>query len=303
MTLPILYLCHNRPELVKKVLANLVGVEDIDIYVSFNQSISKNKGVDDASHGKILQELNTLQEEGLIKRIQVKNGIQTASESIHEGIDWFFTHVDFGVIIEEDCLLDQRFFKFAHKYLIRFKNNKHVGSISSNLFFRVVSGGQTSGLFSRIPLIWGWGTWRDRWLTHRQTKLLDNSTLEEIVSRFKQSHRFKVEFYKYWSCILDVYNDKLSWDYRLTFSHLSNEWLCLMPPQNFCQNLGYGQDATNTKLGNPHLLNIEGKTYINDYNCTGNIEPYEKYERKLFYYNFKVNIFRRLTRKYTTIRI
>ena len=66
------------------------------------------------------------------------------------GIGWFFSQVKQGIILEDDCLPSDSFFRFAREMLDRYANNESVMQISAQCCQpRAV--GDASYYFSQIP--------------------------------------------------------------------------------------------------------------------------------------------------------
>ena len=87
--------------------------------------------------------------------------------SKHEGqyygyvnnMNWFFNQVEEGIILEEDILPTNEFFTFCETSLQWYRDDKKIFHISG---FNPV-GEIPHSYYSRIPLVWGYATWRDRW--------------------------------------------------------------------------------------------------------------------------------------------
>ena len=51
--------------------------------------------------------------------------------AVSEAISWFFENESEGIIIEDDCLLDTSFFRFAAEMLERYRNDERIALISA----------------------------------------------------------------------------------------------------------------------------------------------------------------------------
>ena len=54
--------------------------------------------------------------------------------AVSEAINWFFEHVEAGVILEDDCLPHPMFFPFCAELLERYRDDERVMVISGNNF-------------------------------------------------------------------------------------------------------------------------------------------------------------------------
>ena len=53
-----------------------------------------------------------------------------SGRAVSEAISWFFDHVEQGIILEDDCLPDQTFFKYCDELLDKYAWTKEVMAIS-----------------------------------------------------------------------------------------------------------------------------------------------------------------------------
>lgn len=83
--------------------------------------------------------------------------------AMSSAISWFFSEVEEGIILEDDCLPDPSFFRYCGELLERYRDDERVMNISGvNSLLRGAELGD-SYYFSRYPHIWGWASWRRAW--------------------------------------------------------------------------------------------------------------------------------------------
>jgi hypothetical protein len=77
-------------------------------------------------------------------------------------IEWFFEQVDYGIILEDDCVPHPHFFPFCAELFKRYAEDERIMQISgfSPAAERKYSYDYS---FSRSFRCWGWGTWRRKW--------------------------------------------------------------------------------------------------------------------------------------------
>jgi hypothetical protein len=174
-------------------------------------------------------------------------------------ITWLFTHEDEGIILEDDCVPSQSFFRYCQELLEKYRDDDRVMHIGGNNF---LGGWQNdpdhSYYFSRSGHVWGWATWRRAWRMFdidirlyekvKQNRLLDNvflNRLEKIyrLRKFERTieKRGKVDW----------------WDYQWDFARIINSGLAIVPNRNLVKNLGFGQDATHTINGTNEMTSME----------------------------------------------
>lgn len=175
-------------------------------------------------------------------------GIKYAPSS---AIDWFFEHVEEGIIIEADCLPDQSFFPFCEELLEKYREDPRVMQIGgtdveqNNQNFTC----DASYYFLSIPCIWGWATWRRAWQKYdvelsTWPQVRDSKVLYKLLPSaavFRLSKKFQ------------GYYDKkiLSWDGQWILTCLLERGLSIYPRKNLISNIGFDNLATQTTLYDP----------------------------------------------------
>lgn len=161
-------------------------------------------------------------------------------------ISWFYSHVEAGIILEDDCVPHPDFLPFSEVLLERYRDDERIWCICGNNFQAGHWRGLGSYYFSRIPLIWGWATWRRCWDNYDQhliswpsfksQDLLASIFADPLVAN-------------YWSSKWDstiACEEVTWWDYQWIYTCISNSGLCIHPNVNLVQNIGSGADATHT---------------------------------------------------------
>jgi hypothetical protein len=168
-------------------------------------------------------------------------------ERVVSGLTWAFSQVEEAIVLEDDCLPDQTFFRFCQALLERYRDDNRVGMISGHNRLPLRMKTDYSYHFSRVPHIgWGWATWRAAW--RRYDRLLKDwptvkwdGILREIYSR-----NAEVE---YWTRIFESMHlgtGPNTWDYQWVYTNLINNLLTVRPNVNMVSNIGFGKDATHT---------------------------------------------------------
>lgn len=165
---------------------------------------------------------------------------------VSRAINWFFDHVEEGIILEDDCIPHPDFFPYCATLLERYRHDNRVWCISGNNFQDGQWRGDGSYYLSRYNHCWGWATWRRCWDNYdgnfsQMSKMVDFNYLKSIFEDPIER--------KYWQRIwqqLIEKNEPDSWAYRWTFTCLANGGLTILPNRNLVNNIGFGDDATHT---------------------------------------------------------
>lgn len=173
--------------------------------------------------------------------------------AVSSAIDWFFNHEEMGIILEDDCLPNQSFFRYCERLLDLYRDDCRVGQISGFNSLRNVYRSDFDYFFSQYGSIWGWATWRRAWKYYnlkieswpyiKEKKIHENfmmSWLEKNLRSFLFDRLYRGEIN--------------TWDYQWTYAKNINSMLSIVPSKNLIINIGFGSDATHTTSSMPEYL-------------------------------------------------
>jgi hypothetical protein len=169
-------------------------------------------------------------------------------KAVSTAIDWFFENEEEGIILEDDCLPSADFFPFCGELLSRFRSENRVMAICGSCYTKSTVNAPESYYFAYFPDIWGWATWRRAW------QLYDRNLSR--WSKLKQSGRLTSMFdgkswrESMWSSSFDrtVAGEIDTWDYQWIYTVIEQGGLACYPKRNLVSNLGWGLEATHTKI-------------------------------------------------------
>ena len=251
--IPVLVLGFNRPDRVKQLIERLRIVKPNEIFFA----------VDGPREQRSTDADLVRQTQALAKEFNWDCTVHTlfqaenlgCAQGVTAGINWFFTHVENGIILEDDVLPDPSFFPFCSELLDRYRKNSRVWCISgSNRLPNNVVAKEYSYRFSAIPQVWGWATWRDRWqkysldIRNWRSRGLSNLTLLKTVN-------YSPSAFAFWSANFDLMAKMAvdTWDTQLVNAAMRNGALAAIPNVNLVENIGWGENATHTKVVPPYI--------------------------------------------------
>ena len=248
MQLPILILAWKRPTHVKKVISSLRKIEPKNIFVSCDGADSNNK----LEYNLVEDTKEIIQKEidwECNKSYNFRKKKLGCRFGVSEGINWFFQHVEEGVIIEDDCIIHPHFFQLSEVLLEKYRFDYRIGSISASNLQNGIKRGSSSYYFSKYHHCWGWATWKKRWENYDQELAswiyIKRNKLERQIFGTNTEIR-------YWNRIFEklyYFNKPDSWAYRWFLSCQMNRLISIIPNINLCENIGFGKDGTNTIKG------------------------------------------------------
>jgi len=240
---PILVLGFSRKEGLISVVESAIGSGAKRLYCALDGSRNIRENEIQDSIVKELREIAEFHElTFFILRRSQNLGVAVA---IVSAIDWFFENEDSGIIFEDDLQIDQRFYQFAGDALLELREDSETWAISGNQFFTEL-GEDLDVQWAHYPMIWGWATWKERWLEIREelfSRELDipsgiGPKLRSFlrVGKFRASHG-----------LID------SWAIPFCVAMKAKGKYCFMPPENLVENIGRDAFASHTTSKMWHL--------------------------------------------------
>jgi hypothetical protein len=173
----------------------------------------------------------------MVLHVRRRNSNAGLAVGVIEGVTWFFEHVDFGVILEDDLETSQDFFRFVSEARVEF-NSQEVSVISGNNYFKSGSGDRVGA--ANYPLVWGWATWRDCW-----DKYL-TSIHGPLVPHFNPRCSLKVNAFWFTAALQSRLGVVDSWAMSFGQFIWMRDLICLLPPVNLVSNSGADSQASHS---------------------------------------------------------
>lgn len=279
---PILLIAWRRPKETNEVINSLRKIKPKKLFISCDGAREGN--LEEYQKVKKTQEIinNSINWDCDVKtqisdfNLGCKIGVSTA-------INWFFSYVNEGIIIEDDVIAHIDFFQFCQELLEKYRNDKRIWCISGSNNQNGIIRGSSSYFFSKIPLIWGWATWKDRWAEYdmdlnqwpeaKTSKILENIFTDQLEKQYWENN-WEL-FYKF--------GKPDTWDYAWVFACVINNGLTIIPNKNLIMNIGFNEEAYHTKwYRETSKVESIGKDLIHPKFIICNLEA-EKYQFDYFF--------------------
>lgn len=230
----VAFIIFNRPEYTRRVFAEIRKAQPKQLFIIAD-------GPRAPSEVPICEETRSIVENidwpcEVHRNYAEKNlGLK---ERISSGLSWFFENVETGIILEDDCLPHQSFFRFATEMLEKYKDDERIMMISGDNFlpdFEI----KDSYFFSRYFPIWGWATWRRAWKKY-DVKMQGWRTPESREFLKKIYPKTQKYMRSHMARIFDeAYSGKINtWDVQWLYACLMNDGLSIIPRVNLISNIG-----------------------------------------------------------------
>ena len=250
---PILLNVFNRPAETERVLSILRDLKPEKLYVHCDGPRQDNEK--DMENVKVVHQLI---KEGVNWPCDLHLLWQDTNLGCGQGpataITWFFSNVEAGIILEDDCCPHPDFFHYCQQLLAHYSEDTRIGIISGAYFGKPISSGK-SYHFSAYAGIWGWATWRRVWdLFDFDFYRTDEDFLAHVVpfvhSKAAANYWLKILH----RCTIDG-PGRSYWDYQLHLSLLYANKIHIIPNHNLVTNIGFNENATHTHDQNSRFAN------------------------------------------------
>ncbi len=152
---PVLFIIFNRPETEKRVFEQIRKIKPKYLFVAADGP-RKNRS-DDAENCEAARKVV---DENVDWPCEVKklyrNENLGCKLAVSGAIDWFFSNVEMGIILEDDCLPDLSFFKYCEELLNKYLGDNNVMMVSGFNYLGQFCFSRNSYIYSNIGSIWGW---------------------------------------------------------------------------------------------------------------------------------------------------
>lgn len=253
MQSPVALIIFNRPDTTERVLAEINKAKPKKLFVIADGPRDGNP--DDAQRcaaARAVIERMDWQCEVVKNYSDVNLGCGKRPAS---GITWLFEQVEEAIILEDDCVPHQSFFRFCDELLERYRDDERIMHIAGNNFQFGHQRGPYSYFFSFHNICWGWATWRRAWSyfdikVKQWPAIKDTLWLLDILKDDRAVKHYREIFDMAYDGNVDF------WDYQWTFACWAQNGLSILPNTTLVTNIGCREDATHTKWVNNPISNL-----------------------------------------------
>lgn len=250
---PIVLFVFDRPELTKKTLESLANnslLKESTLYI-FADGPKENADSDRLSRiNDVHSIINSFDASGKCY-VEISKDNKGLKRSILDGVTKVIAEHQKAIILEDDLILSPIFLEYMNKALNIYEESEKVYCINGHNFGN--GEGFPETFFHQVPHSWGWATWKSKWDQLR----LDTQKLYNEILPFK--NRFNLDNnYDFFRQLKANYDGSLNtWAIYWYSTIFLNNGICLTPGKTLVQNIGFGENATNTKYSGKDLVESE----------------------------------------------
>ena len=241
----VLFLVFNRPDTTKQVFEAIRQAKPPRLYVAADGAREDKPG--EVERVEQVRKIATQVDWPCKVETLFRDKNLGCKLAVSSAITWFFENEEQGIILEDDCLPSQSFFWFCEELLKRYKDDMRIFMVSG---YNKQQEHDTNNdyFFSAVGGIWGWASWRRAWKYY-------NVDITNLVKSYEEEF-YKLEFLlgkKIYKARVEHFNALKNgldtWDYQWSFARHFNSGLSCVPKTSLIRNIGFGEDATHTTLG------------------------------------------------------
>ena len=236
MKTPCLIIAFSRTAGIERLLASLNPSEISELFVVIDGPTSPTVESIQSEIRSILELYST--RNSLTLKVWQRTDNLGVAKGIISAIDWFFSFVDYGVILEDDLEVGKDFLKFAAENRNLLDSFDDLLLISGNQFHQKDLSSSDLN-WTNYPLIWGWATTRIKW-NEMRLGILDIALDLKTGIFSKVTNFWRVGALRVRALEVDT------WDIPLANYMLSHKKLCLTPNVNLVSNRGVDEFAAHT---------------------------------------------------------
>lgn len=248
----VLFIVFNRPDTTQRVFEAIRQAQPRQLFIAADGPRINNPA--DAEKCRQVQAIVN----GVDWNCEVKTLFRETNlgckYAVSTAIDWFFAHVEEGIILEDDTVPDPTFFAYCTSLLSHYRHVSEVMHISGVNFQFGRTRGRASYYFSKYAHVWGWASWRRAWNCYD----VHMAGFPDFVEQRLQALFKSREELNFWVSVfrLIIENKVDTWDMQWLYAVWKHHGVCITPNVNLISNIGFGEGATHTVQQQSRLANM-----------------------------------------------
>ena len=232
---PVLFLIFNRPDTTQQVFNEIRKAQPTQLFVAADGP--RKDRPDDVDNCKKAREIIQQVDWECEVLTLFRNENLGCKHGVSSAINWFFSQVDEGIILEDDCVPDQSFFPFCQKMLEKYRDDERIMMITGTNFLFLNYEMPETYFFSKYYQIWGWATWKRAWQLYdikmqNWPQYRDFAQLDWIYSDKRLITWYHIMLQQAYENNIDT------WDIQWWYSCIFQNGLCIVPKYNLISNIG-----------------------------------------------------------------
>lgn len=232
---PVLLEFFNRPSTFQKVFEQVRIARPATLFL-YQDGIRPGKK-DEEGHAECRRIAESIDWDCAVYRWYQENN-QGCDPSGFLAQRWAFSLVDRCIVLEDDCVPAQSFFRFCEEMLDRYEQDDRIGIICGMNNMGTWPECSDSYFFARRGSIWGWASWSRFVMDWRENYewLEDAEHIKKLKASWKPCKNWKDVFARYRYC---ASTKKPYFEVLMAEKMLRDGTLNVIPRVNMIQNVGW----------------------------------------------------------------
>lgn len=241
---PVLLIGYNRPSLFKEQLTRLFTTFHVrNVFIAIDGA--KRSTVDERKVAQVVSIAKDFLRQ-YPERVELSYSKKNLGcrKGVERAINWFFTRVEEGIVLEDDCVPDPSFFPYCEILLAKYRHDERVAMIcGTNPLVKLPV--TSSYFFSDQSMVWGWATWKRAWVDYDsvalQARPIVHGHFDTQLAKHTSSAHIQI--------IKKVFAREVdTWDYVWYTTNILTGRKTIIPTKNLVANVGFNGQATHTRF-------------------------------------------------------
>lgn len=240
MKIKVLLITYRRDSYIAETINKLANY-DIELFVYSNAWNDENSKLDVLKTRSIIK---TKVSEGKVQHTYFRDDNLSVEESIPTAIDWFFSKVDKGIILEDDCIPLPGSILLFKEVLAEIKKNQLI-HINLNYKVNELQKSKSKLTLSNVKLVnvWGWASNSHTWFSSKKDHRVN---AKEFLRLFSGTGIKKLDALVYYLLYIFNYLNLIkTWDFIYAVNVLVAGAKILQVYPNLITNNGADQFSSN----------------------------------------------------------
>lgn len=234
---PVLLIGFNRPDLIQQNLENLRQQHVQNLYVTIDGPRSGRE--DDL---QMVEEVRALVKSiDFCPKVHLRLREQNVGceVNVSEGIAWALEDEDYVIVLEDDVMAHQSFFRFMQDMLIRYKDDNRIAMVSGCNYTPIPFPNDEDYCFCQSGHTWGWATWKRVWNGFSlyeavNPRFIKKEYLQSVSVNKSVAKRRKFVFNR----MLKKGAGNSTWDVMFSYYRVTRNLLSIVPRTHLTTNVG-----------------------------------------------------------------
>ncbi len=242
--IPVLFIFFNRKDIALKAFERIRAAKPATLYLSQDGPRAEYGEQEQAAVAEIREAITSLVDWDCNLHTHFASHNQGCAMGVKTAIDWMFATEQCGIILEDDCVVNDSFFPYMEEILTRYTDDQRIGMVAGTNPIASCKATESSYFFSRYKSCWGWGTWKRAWNNMDIAMHWRSAHTADVIANSGYYGRHKQKWLYQLKCIDGGYVS--AWDWQWYFTLSAQNQLCVYPAHNLVSNIGNGTTATHT---------------------------------------------------------